>query len=197
MIDWRTGAMMSLVGLLLLSTSACSNIRETFGLNKRAPDEFTVVRKPPLVIPPNFSLRPPNTAAAEAPRTETIGQAKAALIGNAALTKPGSQSAQGAKGGAPANSVGEQALLAHAGAEKANPGIRGVILRETTQLEERDRSFTDKLIFWREAQAPEQIVDAKKEASRLRQASATGKSPTESATPVIQRRKRAILEGIF
>ena len=193
MIDWRTGAMMSLAGLVLLSTGACSNVRETFGLNKRAPDEFTVVRKPPLVIPPNFSLRPPTTAAAEAEQSEARGQAKAALLGQAALNK----SAQGGQQAVPANSIGEQALLAHAGADKANPGIRGVILRETTQLEEKGQPFTDRLIFWRDATTPEQVVDARKEADRLRKAAATGESPTQGATPVIQRRKRAILEGIF
>ena len=42
-----------------------------------------------------------------------------------------------------------------------------------------------------------QVVDAKKEAERLRRATATGKAPTTGETPIIQRGRRAILQGIF
>ena len=31
--------------------------RKTLGLGKRQPDEFQVLRKAPLVVPPNFTLR--------------------------------------------------------------------------------------------------------------------------------------------
>jgi hypothetical protein len=191
-MDWRTVAMMSLAGALVLNASACSGVRDSLGFGKRPPDEFTVVRKPPLVIPPNFSLRPPATAGLEEEKTETIGKAKQALFGQSSLSASSSVPAP-----PPVKSVGERALLTRAGAENANPGIRRVILRETTLLEEKDRSFTERLIFWQKEQPPSQMVDAKKEAERLRQAAATGKSPTSGQTPSIQRRKRAILEGIF
>ena len=194
MIDCRTVAMACLAGTLLLSTGACSNVRETLGLNKRAPDEFTVMRKPPLVIPPNFSLRPPVAGGIDNGESESAAKARAAILGQAegvssATQAPASQ--------ATAKSIGEQALLLRAGAEKANPGIRQLIRRETTLLEEKDASFTERLIFWRKSPPPGQVIDAKKEAERLRQAAATGKSPTGDETPVIQRRKRAILEDIF
>ena len=39
----------------------CGGVRDQLGLTKKPPDEFTVVSKPPLVIPPNFNLRPPLT----------------------------------------------------------------------------------------------------------------------------------------
>ena len=196
MIDWRSVAMMSLAGALVLSASACSNVRETFGLTKQPPDEFTVVRKPPLVIPPNFSLRPPATAGLEqaTDTTQTLGKAKQALFGQPSVT--GTTTTAG-KATATAKSIGEQAWLTRAGVDKATPGIRNVILRETTLLEEKGRSFTERLIFWQKEQSPSQIVDAKKEADRLRQAAAVGKSPTSGQTPIIQRRKRAVLEGIF
>jgi hypothetical protein len=191
MMDWRTMAMMSLAGALVLSANACSGVRDSLGFGKRPPDEFTVVRKPPLVIPPNFSLRPPATADLEG-ETETIGKAKQALFGQSSLSASSNVPAP-----PPVKSVGEQALLTRAGAENVNPGIRRVILRETTLLEEKDRSFTERLIFWQKEQPPSQTVDARKEAERLRQAAATGKSPTSGQTPSIQRRKRAFLEGIF
>ena len=37
----------------------CGGFRDAVGLNKRAPDEFAVVSKAPLVIPPDYGLRPP------------------------------------------------------------------------------------------------------------------------------------------
>jgi hypothetical protein len=72
-----------------------------------------------------------------------------------------------------------------------------VINRETTVLAEKDRSFTDRLIFWQKAQPPGTVVDPTKESQRLRDNAATGEPVTKGETPVIERRKRGILEGIF
>lgn len=187
MIDRRTAAVACLACSLVLGTSACSNLRDAFGLTKRAPDEFAVVTKPPLVVPPDFSLRPPLPGAAASQTSgAAAGEAKAALLGRGAAAE--SQAATG--------SDGEQALLARAGADEAAPDIRALILRETTQLEDRDPSFTERLIFWR--RAPQgQVIDAGKEAERLRRAAAEGQPPTDGETPVIQRRERGLLEDIF
>jgi len=38
---------------------SCSQIRESAGVNRKNIDEFRVVEKPPLVIPPDFNLLPP------------------------------------------------------------------------------------------------------------------------------------------
>ena len=44
---------------LTLALSACSNIKQTLGLVKQGPDEFTVITRAPLTVPPNFELTPP------------------------------------------------------------------------------------------------------------------------------------------
>lgn len=44
------------LGLVL---SGCSGIGEALGLSKRPPDEFEVMAKKPLTVPPDFNLRPP------------------------------------------------------------------------------------------------------------------------------------------
>ncbi|MBM3507404.1 MAG: DUF3035 domain-containing protein, partial [Alphaproteobacteria bacterium] len=48
-------------GILAASVmlGGCSNVRESLGLVRQSPDEFTVVTKSPLVLPPDFGLRPP------------------------------------------------------------------------------------------------------------------------------------------
>jgi hypothetical protein len=58
--------------------------------------------------------------------------------------------------------------------------------------------MTERLMFWRKPD-PEYgtVVDASKEAQRIRENQALGKPVAEGVTPTIARRKRALLEGIF
>ena len=44
---------------LSLFLASCSQIRDSAGVNRKNIDEFKVVENPPLVIPPNFNLLPP------------------------------------------------------------------------------------------------------------------------------------------
>ena len=39
--------------------SSCSTVRKSAGVERKSLDEFTVVENPPLVIPPDFNLLPP------------------------------------------------------------------------------------------------------------------------------------------
>ena len=50
------------LSLFIFSTlflASCSQIRESAGVNRKNIDEFKVVENPPLVIPPDFNLLPP------------------------------------------------------------------------------------------------------------------------------------------
>ena len=42
-----------------LFLSSCSTVRESAGVTRKSLDEFKVVENPPLVIPPDFNLLPP------------------------------------------------------------------------------------------------------------------------------------------
>ena len=46
--------------ILALFINSCSGIRDSAGVTRKSINEFTVVENPPLVIPPNFNLLPPN-----------------------------------------------------------------------------------------------------------------------------------------
>jgi len=46
-----------LFSLLIIS---CSKVRESAGVNRKNIDEFSVIENPPLVIPPDFNLLPPD-----------------------------------------------------------------------------------------------------------------------------------------
>ena len=39
--------------------SSCNVVRESAGVNRKVIDEYSVIENPPLVIPPNFNLLPP------------------------------------------------------------------------------------------------------------------------------------------
>ena len=49
-----------LVLLFSVLIVSCSKVRESAGVNRKNIDEFTVIANPPLVIPPDFNLLPPD-----------------------------------------------------------------------------------------------------------------------------------------
>jgi hypothetical protein len=93
-------------------------------------------------------------------------------------------------------SAGEAALLAAAGPAPP-PDLRRQIETDRTLLAETDRTLTDRLLFWRRPEPPGVAVDPQREAQRLREAAALGRNITEGDTPIIQRRRRGLLEGLF
>jgi len=49
--------------LLLLSSLlvvSCSKVRESAGVNRKNIDEFSIIENPPLIMPPDFNLLPPD-----------------------------------------------------------------------------------------------------------------------------------------
>ena len=202
-LDRRIGHGARLAGIMvagLVALAGCSGVKEQLGLTKKPPDEFAVTAKAPLVQPPNYALRPPAPGAARPQEYQPREQAQAALTQKGGDVAPG-QARPWLRETADARkielSAGEAKLLGLARADNADPAIRRQINEEFTQLVEREKSFVDRLIFWQKPAPPGTVVDAGKESQRLREASAQGLPPTEGETPSIQRRKRAILEGIF
>jgi len=180
------GAAFLIAGSLL--ASGCEKTRNIAGLEKQVPDEFAVVTRAPLSVPPDFGLRPPIPGVQRPQEISVRNQARDFLLRDSGAN---SAAASGKF------STGEAALLASAGALNANGSIRSVIDRENTALVEAHGSLFDKVIFWQEVDAPGTIVDPEKESRRLREASAVGDPPNKGEVPVIKRRERGILEGIF
>ena len=185
----RAGRLCLVLAVASLGITGCEGIKEQFGLNKSAPDEFSVVTRAPLSLPPDFRLRPPEPGAARPQESSAVERAQAALVG--------ASREQGIDENSVQRSVGESALLNQAGTEIAKSDIRRVINEENAVLADVEDSLVERLIFWRSQSKPGDVVDARKESQRLKENAALGKPPTEGATPVIQRRERAILEGIF
>lgn len=181
----------ALVALLAaLSLSGCDGARRALGYDKAPPDEFAVVARAPLVQPPDFALRPPTPGAPRPQEGTTRDQAKTLLTGR-------SLNALAVPMGPDDRSRGEQLLLTRAGADKAPSDIRRQVDEETMSLIVADKSFSDRLLFWRDKPQPGEVVDAKAEAKRLQENSSLGKPVSDGDTPQIVRRQKGWLESIF
>lgn len=60
---------------LALGLGGCTDPKKALGLSKRSPDEFTVVTRAPLALPPEFALRPPQPGVQ---RPQELGPVEAA-----------------------------------------------------------------------------------------------------------------------
>ena len=188
----RSPVLASATAVLLGATllAGCGDARKALGFDKATPDEFRVISRAPLSLPPDYALRPPQPGAIR-PQEQAIPQRALAAVTGQSAARP----APGA--GANGVSVGESAFLARVGVDRANPEIRSVIDREASVLAQADETFLDRLMFWREREDLSPVVDANREAQRLRENAALGRPVNDGETPTIRRRKKAPLEGLF
>ena len=183
----RFSVVVLMIGTLLVG--ACDGAREAIGIGKQSPDEFAVVTRVPLSMPPDFGLRPPRPGA-DRPQEAKVTDSVRDLIIKSADPKASVRSVSTA-------SPGESAILSKAGATNPDPNIRREINRESSILATENDSFADRLIFWQGQPEPGTIVDAKAETKRLRENAAIGDAPTKGRTPKIVRKPKGWLEGIF
>jgi hypothetical protein len=187
-----------LVAAAGLALSGCTATMNALGMGKHPPDEFVVVTHPPLQLPAEYNLVPPQPGAPR-PQEESAAQlAEAAVVGTGAQAE-GTDTASSTQV-LPSGPVtaGEEAFLQNAGVAKADPKIRQLV--DTEAQAESDaikNNLYNKILFWQTQPPPGTVVDAKAEQQRLQENAALGKPLTQGPTPVIVRRKRAMLEGIF
>jgi Protein of unknown function (DUF3035) len=166
---------------LALAVSGCSSLRSMVGLDKDPPDEFQVVNRAPLSMPPDYGLRAPQPGASRPQETSSTDQARQIVIDRQA----GASSVQPVDG----RSASESALLKKAGALNVNPGIRGEIDTDASMLADADKRWIDSLLFWRKAQPDNSaVVDAEKESARLRENAALNKPANSGETPTIKKK---------
>jgi len=117
--------------------AGCNSAERAFGLGKVTPDEFRVVTKAPLSLPPDYSLRPPSPGEPRPQELQPENAARQAL----ATQRAGDQ-----------RSDGEKLLAQRAGVDHADPLIRYVVDDEFGDIAHKDKSFADWVMFWRASQ---------------------------------------------
>ena len=175
-----------LAACALLVLSGCDDTKRALGINKSIPDEFAVVRRAPLVMPPDYNLRPPAPGSERPQEGTTAEQARNALIGRNRLD------GYRVRGFSP----GEIELLDRAGADLILPGVRELVDKETSAFANEDDNFTDRLIFWSSNRALGTPIDPVAEQKRLNENQALGKDPNDGPIPVISKGGSSVL-GIF
>jgi hypothetical protein len=171
----RVFAVTASVAALGVALSGCAAAGRALGVTKVVPDEFRIVTKAPLTVPPDYSLRPPAPGEPRPQELQPESAARVALLG----------SRQGE-----ARTEGEKLLVAKAGADKADPLVRYVVDDEFGDIAHKEPSFADRVMFWKKdktaAVSPAQAaattaantsapIDPKVEAERLK--SLTGEKP--------------------
>ena len=170
--------------LAVLLLAACGDVRDDLGLGRSTPDEFTVVDRAPLSVPPDFTLRPPDPDAPRPQEVDTKQRAESALFGGD-KDKPAADKTAAAAG----ESGSEKVLLTNAGAANALPDIRSVVDREAAEKVVASPHLVDSLLWWKKGQLPGVTVDAVAEAARIKDAKAKNEPLNQGATPVIEQQK--------
>lgn len=199
----------AIAAICLAALSACSGstAREVIGLSREAPDEFRVVSRPPLSVPPQFSLRPPAEPGEEPARTAAHKKAESLVLGTPAdsgdtfALRPGnadtavspvhSRPLNDGKNASP-----EQNFLMRAGANEADPEVRRKIERDRTAVAvPEDDSWWNILSTTPPKKEP--MVNAKEEAERIKKNQEEGRPVTEGDTPEIKPRDTGVLGRIL
>jgi hypothetical protein len=126
-------AMVAAAGL-----AGCQSTQKALGMSKVTPDEFRIVTKAPLVVPPDYALRPPAPGEPRPQELQPESQARNALLGQREAEQ---------------RSDGEKMLVAKAGAEKADPLVRYVVDDEFGDIAHKEKSFADTVMFWKKDDA--------------------------------------------
>lgn len=150
---------LGLATLALLGLAACGGtVQDRLGMSRRAPDEMQVVRRQPLVVPPEYRLPPPGTSSPAQAGNVGSRDTQAALFGRTeralAVASPA-----------------ERALL-EAVPGAVEPNIRELILAENTELTQIDESRFLFILDWQRQRMQagsgvRQPLDPQAEAARL------------------------------
>jgi len=177
----------TVLSFLALTACAGNDVKDTLGLTRHAPDEYRVVSRPPLSVPPQFNLRPPATPGDHTNPNAADDQAKSLILGTPsgntfALPSASDTQAAPVQAKTSAKPTPETSLLEKAGATNADPNVRTVIEKEkaaAVQVQE-EKDWWDLSIL---PEKKEPTVAAKKEAERLKKNEEEGKPVTEGETP--------------
>ena len=141
-----------------ISLAACGggeDVKEKLGLKAPPPDEFSVVTRAPLSVPPDYTLRPPRPGAEGPNETSVREQTKQTVFGATATKKTAERT------------KGQNSFLSKLGTDEADPSIRRSIDTEVRELEKQDQPVAEKLLFWKDKVPPGKPLDPVEEKKRL------------------------------
>ena len=167
-----------ILGASLAGLSACSGAKEKLGLVKDAPDEFAVIRRAPLVVPPELARLPVPQPGAPRPQEKSAQElaAEAVFGENVPQSVEDDIAENDLFADVPRDNVksasqptaAESALIEAAGAQSASSDIRQVVNEENEDTAYEEQAVIDK-IFDRKIEAEGSVLNPTEEAARIRQ----------------------------
>ena len=182
--------MLPVIGLL----GGCEETKRALGQAKDGPDEFAVYPRAPLTLPPQFGLRPPAPGSKRPQEISPRDSAKQALNFKRKNQIDFNQQNNSLD---PELSQGERSVLELTGSINADPAIRQKVETETRVMAIESKTVTDEITFWQKKEPFGTVLDPTKEAKRIRETQALGQPLNTNNIPIIKRKGKAILEGIF
>ena len=160
------GIGVAIVPLFLLTGCGQGTVQNALGMGKRSPDEFSVVSRAPLILPPDYGLRPPGSGESRPGVDTPAEQARASLTGGevqqpraAPAPRAGRWFRPPSTSAAKRRRSGERALLAEATTAPVDPQIRRKIAEENMQLAEVEQALFTRLVKWTEPNTLAVAVD--------------------------------------
>ena len=144
------------------------------------PDEFRVVSKAPLTVPPEYNLRPPTLGQARPQELSPEAQARVAVFG----VDFGQSSSEG-----------ERLFVRAAGGDAVDRSVRSQVDFDNNQTLRKSRSWADTILSFGGTPA-EPVIDPAAEAERLRAQNEAVKDVTGGGNVVIQPKQTSKLPGL-
>ena len=154
---------LALAAIVLIGLAGCSDFRRAIGDEKSTPDEFQVVVRPPLSLPPGFAEKPEDILAASKATATDAKTSASTLLGVAETSGSGFEN-----------------LFDFS---RVPNDIRSKIDEETYGVQLEKRLPLQTLFGGLPEVGP--VLDKMAEDTRLRQARETGQSPTAAGTMAI------------
>jgi Protein of unknown function (DUF3035) len=127
---WRVAGVSLAIGVFAVM-GGCSSFKDAMGISKHPPDEFAVVTKAPLIVPPDFNLMPPKPTVEEPRDADPQAEAIQALFPDHKVAPP---------------SQSEAMLIKQSGGDTASSDIRSKIGGESTEISNRGAD-TSKILY--------------------------------------------------
>lgn len=119
-----------------MALTGCASAGNALGLSRDAPNEFNILTNAPLIVPPEYNLRPPAPGESNLDNNYSQRSAREALMGEIDPTEP---------------TQAEIVFLTRAGVGRADPEIR-LRIDGQNSVERKSDSLTNRILFWRDGQ---------------------------------------------
>ena len=179
------------IAILIVVLSACTSVKKELGIARNSPDEFTVIKRAPLTLPPEYNLKPPvdknDVANEDVLKSKASNVAKQAIIGKSVEKQQINEA--------------DDLLLSKMGANDADPNIRAQIDKDNGYILLKNQTLIEKLTSKDDVELnineiPASRVDPKAEAARIKKNMEENKPLNEGDVPVIEK-KLGTLDKLF